>query len=305
MKAIALFVAHWNAPEPCLASVASLLSQEIPLQITVLDNGSSPENLRKLRHGLPAGIRLIELGENRGFGGALNVGLTGWLEAGGDPDDFCFLSSHDTLVREGCLKLLADAMSASARTGIACPDYGVPVYPKYFPIRGPRSLPCKPLAKGMLQDLDFPNATLLAVRRACLSQIGLFDEFFFTYGEEYDLGLRASRSGWRVVLVWGATVMNPGRSASSTTYAYLHGRNSLFLARRYGGKPAAAVRTFLFLAHTLVLMVRDRRRHSLKEFGWARFRAVRDFLLGVGGPPSNAVGKAAQGSRWVEYSRIP
>ena len=49
----------------------------------------------------------------------------------------------------------------------------------------------------------------MLVRRQCLDEIGLFDQRYFAYGDEHDLGARAVRHGWKVVLVWGSIVTNP------------------------------------------------------------------------------------------------
>ena len=51
------------------------------------------------------------------------------------------------------------------------------------------------------EPVDYPHGTLLLARRACLEDVGLFDERYFSYCEEADLGLRAraaaaGRSAW-------------------------------------------------------------------------------------------------------------
>ena len=58
------------------------------------------------------------------------------------------------------------------------------------------------------EDAAYPHGTLMVLRRACLEDIGVFDERYFAYSEEADLALRASRAGWAVGIVWGAVVRN-------------------------------------------------------------------------------------------------
>ena len=44
---------------------------------------------------------------------------------------------------------------------------------------------------------------MLFARRGALEDVGLFDERYFAYCEEADLGLRAVAAGWEVGLVRG------------------------------------------------------------------------------------------------------
>ncbi|VVM06502.1 glycosyltransferase family 2 protein [Methylacidimicrobium tartarophylax] len=305
MRSIPLFIAHWNAPEACLKSVDCLQKLEVPLRIVIADNASDPEKRAQLCQGLPKEVEVVALAENRGFGGALNVLLRRWL-AESPEDEICFLASHDVIPRKDCLALLAKALLSDPTIGIACPDQDAevaPVYPHFTPIRGPRSVRCQPGKKGEWKDVVFANATLFAVRKRCIRELNLFfDERFFCYGEEYDFGLRVSRAGWRVILVWGATVDNPGRAAPSLLYSYLHGRNSLFLALRYGGSPAAAVRALLFALNTVRFLCLDAKNHRIDEFGLGRACALIDFFRGRYGPPPSFLLRRSGKIRWLPYS---
>ena len=107
----------------------------------------------------------------------------------------------------------------------------------------------------------------------CLRQIGLFDERYFAYGDEHELGLRARRHGWKVVMVWGAIVTNLGTWTESPLRSYLFARNSLLLVRDYAGRWQALLRALLILLNTFRLMIRS----PGKTFAFsarARFRAV-------------------------------
>jgi len=86
---------------------------------------------------------------------------------------------------------------------------------------------------GFDRQLDtlFPSGCAALYRRAMLNQIGLFDESFFLYCEDTDLGLRALRSGFPCRYVPLARVEHR-YSASATTAlkAYLVERNRLRVA---------------------------------------------------------------------------
>jgi len=69
--------------------------------------------------------------------------------------------------------------------------------------------------------------------------------------EHDELGMRAGRNGWKVVMVWGAIVTNPGTSTESPLRSYLFARNSLLLVRDYAGRWSALFRAFMILLNTL------------------------------------------------------
>ena len=54
--------------------------------------------------------------------------------------------------------------------------------------------------------VTFPSGCAALYRRDMLDQIGLFDERFFMYCEDTDLGLRAQRAGWKCLYVPTAKV---------------------------------------------------------------------------------------------------
>src|SRR6266576_5509543 len=114
------------------------------------------------------------------------------------------------------------AVEARPRVGLASAEYpGPPVRPvidRYF---GAMAITA-PRGEGW-GAADFPHGTLLMARRDCLREIGLFDERYFAYCEEADLGVRARQAGWEVGVVWGAVVYNPygGNRAPAIDYLLL------------------------------------------------------------------------------------
>ena len=137
------------------------------------------------------------------------------------------------------------------------------------------------------EDADFPHGTLLVARRGALDQIGLFDERYFAYCEEADLGVRARRAGWKVGIIWGAVVNNPGH-AESEIVRYLKLRNTLLLVRDHFGSYPATIRCTFAL---LTLAVRSCRRRSPARHAIRRVegRAILDFIRGRFGPPPSSL----------------
>jgi GT2 family glycosyltransferase len=82
-------------------------------------------------------------------------------------------------------------------------------------------------------DALCPSGSAALYRRTMLDQVGLFDETFFLYCEDTDLGLRARRAGWECGYVAGATVRHRyshSAGRASPLKAYYVERNRLFTA---------------------------------------------------------------------------
>jgi len=85
------------------------------------------------------------------------------------------------------------------------------------------------------EEALLPAGSAALYRGAMLEETGLFDETFFLYCEDTDLGLRARRAGWRCRYVPEAVVAHHySRSAgrSSRLKAFYVERNRLFLAAK-------------------------------------------------------------------------
>ncbi len=281
---ISLFVVHWNQPLECIATVTALHGQNVELKTTVIDNDSKPDAFEVLKSQMSPTIEIVRLPENKGWGGALNVVLQKWLHDEKNP--FCLISAHDAAPEPDCLRLLIEAARTDPRIGIACPQYPDPFIARLAPLRGvfPEQNEAKPA--GTAQSVDVPHGTLMLLRRACFEQIGLFDERYFAYGDEHELGARAVRRGWKVVMVWGSVVTNPGTWTASPLRSYLFARNSLLLVHDYYGKLSACVRAFLILLNTLRLLLQSPGQ-GFAFSARARFNAVRDYFLGRFGRPDS------------------
>jgi GT2 family glycosyltransferase len=280
-------ILHWNRPAECLATVASLRSSGLPLEMTIVDNQSAPENVRHLEASLPGDVDVVRLPRNVGWGPAHNVLLRRWLE--NEESEFCIIAAHDALPQGDCLAQLLKGLGEHSDWGMACPEYGEPAKPRYNSLRGATLEQVPPRPAGTHEEVEFCHGTLAVFRRACLLEIGVFDEGYFAYGDETEIGMRARRHGWKVGLVWGALLINPGSWSGGPVIAYLWTRNSLRLARTFGGLFGMMGRLVVVLMATF----REKSRGSLESSmssPKARMLGVRDYFRGYcGGPPSEVL----------------
>jgi len=294
-------VVHHDRPDAALATVSKLLNQDVAVRVRVVDSGSRLEAVAALRAGLPAGVDLLEIGANVGFGPGANAGLRHWLA---EPDDasspVAVVVPHDADPHPDCVGRVVRALAARPRGGLACAEYGPgedwrPVVDKFF---GGSFVPT---ARGDgWEGVDYPHGTLLAISRGFARDVGLFDERFFAYCEEADLGIRARAAGWQVGLVWGAVVGN-GKPPRADVARYLQLRNTLLLLQKHFGLGTALARMTYEVGAlaagrdqpTLGVGLGDAPRDPIAErraLRRATVLALRDFTRRrFGGPPVDLV----------------
>jgi N-acetylglucosaminyl-diphospho-decaprenol L-rhamnosyltransferase len=284
---VTVVLVHWNQPDRCAASIEAFQRQGVPVRVLVVDNGSSPEALGRLTEVIdasPADVELLARPQNLGFGPGANVGFRAWLAGG--TGEWVALAPHDALPAEGTLAALIEAAEARPRAGLACADVGdgeTPVFDAYF---GGMTRPSQATGPGW-ESVDYPHGTLLIARRGLLEQVGLFDERYFAYCEETDLGLRAIAAGWDVGLVHGVMVHNPSMRSGSPVTDYLMHRNTLLLVRDHSGRYHAFIRFCLALIHLVRGMVQPSYRPWIFS-PRGRVMGLFDFLRGrFGKPPAS------------------
>lgn len=183
----------------CLNSLAE--QTRPPSETVVVDNGSVDGSLELLSTSYP-GVRVLELGRNTGFAHAANRGIEA-VEA-----DAVALVNTDVELAQDWLARLTAVLEADARlAAVACKmvDMADParLYDAGDVLR--RDGACEQRGRFELDDgrFDGPEELFAACagaalyRRAAVLDVGGFDERFFTYLEDVDLGLRLRLAGWR------------------------------------------------------------------------------------------------------------
>ena len=280
MEPVRAVLVHREQPDRCITTARAFLAQDVDVELTIVDNGSSEAALSKLREALPE-ADLIELGSNTGFGPGANAGLRKWLDDG--DGEWCVLAPHDALPEPGAVRALVEAAMAQHRAGLACAEFGEPLRPVLDPYFGGIQLP-RTLPTDGWEDAGYPHGTLMLLGRSCLEDIGLFDERYFAYCEEADLGARARARGWAVGIVWGARVDNPSISSNAVLNDYLMMRNTLLLVREHSGRYKVTVRLVMALYQSAFWAFSSRKRPPIFS-ARGRFLGIRDFLRKRYGPP--------------------
>jgi GT2 family glycosyltransferase len=219
MQALPVYLIHWNAPEWVAEACKSIQHSDIPVSLTVVDNGPRAATARLA---LPPNVRLLQSGGNLGFAGGANVALRDWLEGS---CRWCLIGAHDLQTSPSDLRLMVEAGDRAPSFGILGPGTTTDYYAGHY----------LGWTAG-IQERTVMNGTCLLLRRECILDVGLFDPQFGSYGEDDELCFRARSRGWKVGRVPGTGAHGLGSAADNRTA--LRMRNLVMLAIKTSGRRA-------------------------------------------------------------------
>lgn len=232
---ISVVVVNWNG-KPMLADcLGSLRSQTFSdFEVLVVDNGSTDGSAQWVCQNFPE-FRLVELGENRGFAGGNNAGISeargewiallnndavahaSWLEgvyrAALEAETVGLVASR-VILTSGALDSAGDGMTIA----------GVPYK------RGHGGSPNGTSAKSV--EVFGASGCAVLLRRSMLERIGLLDEDFFCIYEDGDLNFRARLAGFKCIYAPDAVVyhrLHGTLGRLSKSYVFYGQRNMEYL----------------------------------------------------------------------------
>ncbi len=239
-SSVAVIVLNWNDAPLLPHSVGSLLRQSLACDIIVVDNGSA-DNSREVIESFGDKIIPLHNAYNKGFAGGVNTGFRYAMEHN---YKYVALLNNDATADKDWLKELVAACSSQKDIGGATStllhsrDSTYDSTGDFYTTWG------LPFPRGRNEKAGGQYDTKLEVmagsggstifKTAMLRDVGLFDEDFFAYFEDVDLGLRAHVKGWRFVfapksIAYHATGSTSGRVKNFTLYQTLKNLPILYI----------------------------------------------------------------------------
>ena len=254
---VSVIVVNWNGLDYLPGCLDSLAAQSYPtLETIVVDNGSTDGSVEYLRSRRSDRLQLLEQPGNLGFAGGNNVGIRTSKGA------YVALLNNDAEADPGWVEALVAAAESDPAIGMCASRIYVWNRPGLLDGAGLIvSGDGIGRARGRLEpdgeryqreaDVLLPSACAALYRRAMLDEIGLFDEDFFAYCEDTDLGLRARIAGWRCRYVPGAIARHrySGSTAAHSPFKAFHvERNRIWVIVKCFPPRLAAASVFYTLA---------------------------------------------------------
>ena len=210
-------VVTWNRRDLLRSCLQSLAQQkfELPFEVVVVDNGSDDGSAEmaaaEFSQGMAFQLRVIRNRENCGFCIANNQGFAA------SDTEFVALLNNDAEAEPDWLAALVRAFENRPEVGMAASKilvYGDPrridkaghlIYPD-GQNRGRGTGELDAGQYDQVEEVLWPDGCAAMYRRAMLDQIGGFDEDFFAYADDAELGLRGRIAGWGCLYMPAARV---------------------------------------------------------------------------------------------------
>lgn len=233
------------------------------LRVVISDNGSVDGAPAREAERRGPEVSVLENDDNLGYGRAINRATVGAQE------EWILVVNPDVVMHPGSIDALIEAASARDDIGVVGPrilDADGSTYPSARPLprlflgighgvlstvapNNPWSRRYRPLDLAAVDapfDTGWLSGACLLVRRSVFERIGGFDDVFFMYFEDVDLGRRIGEAGFRCRYVPSAVVTHVGAhstSHASTAMVRAHHRSAYtYVSRVYSGARWAPVR---------------------------------------------------------------
>lgn len=219
----AAIIVEYRSAARTIACVASLEGQAIDRVVIVDNSDDGHRTFDALSRGLAHDprVRLLDVGRNLGFAAGVNRGLAS-LTGG---HERVLLINNDALAQPGLMERLSTALDTAPEACIAFPALlhaGTPLgevyYHRWFALL---------LARPWPGTFCVPRGCCMLVDRHRLPSKRLFDEDFFMYGEEIQLGWSLRDRPEALVFVGDCEVVHEGSAAAGMGSPFYEERTAL------------------------------------------------------------------------------
>jgi len=221
---VSIVIANWNGAchlQDCLESIST---QSYPsIEVIVVDNASIDGSVEMVKNRFPK-VRLIENRTNLGFCASSNQGA---LASSGE---LLLLLNNDTTMQRDCVEHLVECIEHQDEKCIGC-------FPKVVFLFDPHIINAfgaswhvachwRDARVGQIDLGQFSKSErvfgsifpAVLLKRNTFIKIGMLDETFFSYCEDFDLCYRANILGYYFVTAPDAVVKHKYRSTAASAY---------------------------------------------------------------------------------------
>ncbi|WP_449279521.1 glycosyltransferase [Leucobacter sp. GX0328] len=261
-SSVSIVLVNFRGAEDTIEAVRHLDSIDWPkaqLEIVVVENASGDDSAERIAAAAPH-VKLIKSKENLGFAGGCNLGvkhstgdIVGFLNNDAKPDTGWVREAVRRFDESSRIGAVASRVLNWEGDKVDFIDAGLTWFGMgYKPYSG-LEIPDKP---DVPHDVLFGTGSAMFVRRSVYEELGGFDERFFMFFEDVDLGWRLNLKGYRYVYEPASLAYHKHHASMDKLGAYketyLLERNALYtLYKNLGSEQIDET-----LAATLLLAVR-------------------------------------------------
>jgi len=276
---ILIVIVNYNGKYLLAKNLPSVVNTDYnDFDIVVVDNDSSDGSVEYLKKNFPS-VRVVESGENLGFGKGNNLGVRTYP----DYDAYLFLN-NDVSVPKDWLKELVKVLESDARVGAVGPKVlyskkkngkyivnsaGIKV-DKHFMAYDRYDREEDNSKYDVVEEVDALMGGAFLVRRNVFERAGGFNPKMFLYYEDIDLSLRIRDLGYKVMYCGKSRVFHDHMASSKKLGVrrrnIMNAKNRFFSIKSRLGLWVAIRETIWYLFNWSIWKVVFSKKMNLKEF---------------------------------------
>ncbi|MFD9891227.1 glycosyltransferase [Amycolatopsis sp. NPDC059027] len=207
-------------------------------ELICVDNASGGDDLARIKAAVP-GVTLVESPVNSGFAGGCNLGarhangtILGFLNNDARPAPGWVSAAVAELRAQPRVAAVASKVLDWDGTGTDFVDAGLTWFGMGYKRHAGSPLSAVPSAEhDVAKDVLFGTGSAMFVRASVFAELGGFDERFFMFYEDVDLGWRLNLRGWRVRYVPESLTYHRHHATMAAVDAPDSGRETFLLER--------------------------------------------------------------------------
>ncbi|HJQ46134.1 MAG TPA: glycosyltransferase [Amycolatopsis sp.] len=235
---VSVIVVNYRGADDTVACVRALTTElDYPrLEIICVDNASGGDDVARIKE---TGVQVISSAENLGFAGGCNLGarhaegtVLAFLNNDARPEKNWARAAVAALAADPTVAAVASKVLDWDGTGVDFVDAGLTWFGMGYKRHAGSALADVPAAEhDTAKDVLFATGSAMFVRASVFAELGGFDERFFMFYEDVDLGWRLNLRGWRVRYVPGCLAYHRHHATMSEVDAPETGRETFLLER--------------------------------------------------------------------------
>jgi GT2 family glycosyltransferase len=243
-----VIIVTYNHKDHIVPCIESVMKQDYPVEIVVVDNGSD-STAELVERNYPS-VRVMKTDKNLGYAGGNNLGIE---RSNGE---YIIILNPDTIVEKTWLKELIKPLIGNEHI-ITTPK--IILYDNHLIntcgninhftgltfTRGYGEMPDKYDEPEYISGF---SGCCFAMKKKCFLDLGSFDETFFIYNEDSELSWRAHTKGYKILYVPTSIVRHDYVLKVYPEKLYYLERNRYLILRKYYSK-----KDFLFLFPSFLL----------------------------------------------------
>jgi len=284
---VTVVIVNWNGELFLDRCLTALLAQTVvPHEIIMVDNASSDASLDIVRRF--SSVRLLAQNENLGFARGNNLAI----DVSSSESEWIALLNPDAFVESRWLESLLSAVHEypgfdvfSSKLVVAADPSVLDGVGDAYHISGlvwrmGHGAPVSSFSEQS-REVFSPCAAAALYRRSALLEVGGFDEDYFCYVEDVDLGFRLRLTGYRCLYVPVSVAHHVGSGTTGgqhSDFAVYHGHRNLVWTYV---KDMPGVLFWVFLPLHLAMNLGTLVMFTLRGQSEVIYRAKRDALMGI------------------------